>query len=176
MRSILIAALSILLAGAGNHASASLLWHWNYNGTGVNASGTFTTDVSPDANGFYQIIGIIGTANGGTITGLQPTGTAIPGNSGFAVDNLVRPTGPQLTSHGFGFAVSNGEFHNPFWALHAGDYLDYIATPPYVDGAGAEPTIRFTASPVPEPDALTLLPLGICALLACRALGRQTRR
>ena len=142
MRSILIAALSILLAGAGNHASASLLWHWNYNGTGVNASGTFTTDVSPDANGFYQIIGIIGTANGGTITGLQPTGTAIPGNSGFAVDNLVRPTGPQLTSHGFGFAVSNGEFHNPFYA---GDYLDYIATPPYVDGAGAEPTIRFTA-------------------------------
>ena len=115
MRSILIAALSILLAGAGNHASASLLWHWNYN-----ASGTFATDVSPDANGFYQIIGIIGTANGGTITGLQPTGTAIPGNSGFAVDNLVRPTGPQLTSHRCGVAVSYAECANPFYA---GDYL-----------------------------------------------------
>jgi hypothetical protein len=145
VKPVLIAALSALLLGAGNHASAALLWHWNYSGTGVSASGTLATDVSPDANGFYRITGITGTANGAAITGLQPAGTAIPGNSGFAVDNLVSPTGPQLTKHGFGFAVADGSFHNPF---HAGDDLDYISTPPHVDGAGEEPTIHFTAVPV----------------------------
>ena len=45
--------------------------------------------------------------------------------------------------HGFGFSVSNGEYHNPF---HATDYLDYISRPPYADGAGVEPAIRFTAT------------------------------
>jgi hypothetical protein len=122
---------------------ASLLWDWSYTGTGVRASGTFTTDVNPDAHGFYQITGITGSANGGTITGLQPTGTAIPGNSGYRVDNLVSSTGAQLTEHGFGFSVSNGEYHNPFYNK---DHFDYISLPPYVDGAGAEPTIHFTAA------------------------------
>ena len=167
MKPILIALLSMLLLGPGNRARASLLWQWNYSGTGVSASGTFATDDSPDVNGFYQITGIAGTANGGTITGLQSTGTAIPGNSGFPVDNLVRPTGPQLTTHGFGFAVSNGEFHNPFFS---GNYLDYISTPPYVDGAGAEPSIRFTAVPAPEPGGLALFSIGVCTLLACRRM------
>ena len=102
-----------------------------------------TTDAAPDAHGFYQITGITGTANGGAITGLQTAGTAIPGNGGYAVDNLVGTTEPQLTMHGFGFSVSNGEYHNPF---HATDYLDYISRPPYADGAGVEPAIRFTAT------------------------------
>jgi hypothetical protein len=159
VKPVLIAALSGLLLGAGNHTSASLLWYWSYSGTGVSASGTFATEVSPDADGFYRITGITGTANGATITGLQPTGTAIPGNSGFAVDNLVSPTGSQLTKHGFGFAVANGAFHNPFYAGH---HLDYISTPPYADGTGVEPTIHFTAARVvgdarTKPDAAPAL-------------------
>jgi hypothetical protein len=123
-----------------------MLWHWSFNGTGVSAAGTFTTDDAPDAQGFYQITGITGTANGGTITGLQATGTAIPGNSGFPVDNLIRVAGPQLTTHGFGFAVSNSEFHNPFYL---NNYRDYVAVPPYVDGTGAEPAVTFTATIMP---------------------------
>jgi hypothetical protein len=145
VKSILVAALSVLLLCAGTPAWATALWNWSYTGTGVSASGTLTTDAAPDAHGFYQITGITGTANGGTITGLQAGGTAIPGNGGYAVDNLVGTTEPQLTMHGFGFSVSNGEYHNPF---HATDYLDYISRPPYADGAGVEPAIRFTATMV----------------------------
>jgi hypothetical protein len=146
VKPVLLAALSALLLGGSNHVLASLLWDWSYTGPGVNASGNLTTDDRPDAHGFYRIIGITGTVNGGIITGLQATGTAIPGNSGFSVDNLVAMAGPQLTPHGFGFAVSNGEFHNPFFDK---DYLDYISVPPYVDGAGAEPAIHFTAAIAP---------------------------
>jgi hypothetical protein len=142
VKSVLVA-LSVLLLSGSQQAWASLLWDWSFTGTGVSASGTFTTDTRPDVKGFYQITGITGRANGGTITGLQATGTAIPGNSGFAVDNLVGSTGPQLTMHGFGFSVSNGEYHNPFYSKH---HLDYISLPPYVDGAGIEPTIHFTAA------------------------------
>jgi hypothetical protein len=145
VKPILIAALAVLLL-ASKPVCASQLWNWSFSGAGVSASGTFTTEAAPDARGFYRITGIAGTANGGTITGLQATGTAVPGNSGYPVDNLVRSNGPQLTTHGFGFSVSNGEYHNPFY--HEG-YLDYVSRPPYADGAGTEPAVRFTAAIVP---------------------------
>jgi hypothetical protein len=146
MKPAFLAALSLLLPGASNRASTSILWNWSFTGTSVSASGTFTTDAVPDTHGFYQITGITGTANGGMITGLQAAGTATPGNSGFRVDNLVSSTQPQLTMHGFGFSVSNGENHNPFYQEA---YLDYVSFPPYADGAGAEPAIHFTAAVVP---------------------------
>ena len=108
--------------------------------------GPFTTEPTPDAHGYQRITGIAGSADGRTITGLQANGTAIPGNAGFPVDNLVRSTEPQLTTHGFGFSVADGGYHNPF---HQDRYLDYISRPPYMDGAGSEPQIGFSAAPVP---------------------------
>lgn len=135
--------LSSLLAGS-HPATAALLWRWSFSGPGVSASGTFTTDETPDSEGFYRITNITGKANGGALTGLQPAGTAIPGNAGYPVDNLVRAAAPQLTGHGFGFSVADGEYHNPFFLEN---YRDYISRPPYTDGAGKEPAIRFTASP-----------------------------
>jgi hypothetical protein len=146
MKPVLLAALSVLLLGGSKYALASLLWDWSYSGPGVNASGNLTTDDRPDAHDFRRIIAITGTVNGEIITGLQAIGTAIPGNSRFPVDNLIALAEPHITSHGFGFAVSNGEFHNPFFEK---EYLDYISMPPYVDGAGAEPAIHFTAALAP---------------------------
>jgi hypothetical protein len=139
-----LAAFSLLLLGARQPAHADLLWHWSSSGTTVSATGTFTTGDTPDAQGFYLINGIAGTANGATITGLQPAGTAIPGNAGYPVDNLVKAAGVQLTGHGFGFSVAGGEFHNPFYM---NDYRDYVSRPPYQDGGGEEPAVRFTATP-----------------------------
>jgi hypothetical protein len=135
----------LLLLGCTRPDETPHLWHWSYTGTAVSASGTFSTDGTPDAHGYYRITGITGTANGGAITGLQASGTAIPGNAGFPVDNLVSSADPQLTMHGFGFSVANGEYHNPFYQQR---YLDYMSLPPYVDGAGTEPQIRFAAVPV----------------------------
>ena len=106
MMRILIAAAMLLMHGQS--ARALLLWNWSYSGAGVSASGTFTTNDAPDAAGFYQIVGITGTDNGAAITGLQPTGTAIPGNEPYAVDNLVSAAEPHLTKHGFGFSLANG--------------------------------------------------------------------
>src|SRR5205085_7878820 len=97
-----VAALSLTAA----QANASLYWNWNYSGNGITASGTFSTHDTADALGFYLITAITGTRNGEMITALQPTGTPIPGNEPFAVDNLVRLDGPQLTHDGFGYAIA----------------------------------------------------------------------
>jgi hypothetical protein len=102
IRRLLIAAAILLMHGQS--AKALLLWNWSYSGAGVSASGAFTTNDAPDAAGFYRIVGITGTDNGATITGLQPTGTPIPGNEPYAVDNLVSAFEPRLTAHGLGFS------------------------------------------------------------------------
>jgi hypothetical protein len=102
MMRILIAAAILLMHGQS--AKASLDWNWSYSGTGITASGTFTTNDAPDAAGFFQIVGITGADNGAAITGLQPTGTPIPGNEPYAVDNVVSAVEPRLTVHGFGFS------------------------------------------------------------------------
>ena len=113
----------------------------------IAAAGTFTTSDAPDDRGFYRIAGITGTRNGAAITGLQPTGTAIPGNQPFAVDNVVSATGGQLTIHGFGYALANGAFANPF--QNGAEYLEYLSVPPHPNGAGTELAVRFEAMIVP---------------------------
>ena len=55
-----VVVLSALLLGAAHPACASRLWHWSCSGAGVSASGTFTTDETADAQGFYRITGITG--------------------------------------------------------------------------------------------------------------------
>src|SRR5215471_959953 len=149
MMRLLIAAAVLLTAG--QPAEALLLWNWSYSGAGISASGTFTTNDAPDGAGFYQIVGISGTDNGAMITSLQPTGTAIPGNEPYAVDNLVSAVEPRLTTHGFGFSLANGNYANPFY--NGSSYYEYLSVPPYVNGAGPEKTVSFAAAIVPEPSA-----------------------
>ena len=92
-------------------------WRWSYQGEGVTASGVFTTKDTPNADGFYEITGIKGEANGVAITGLQPAGTSIPGNDGYPVDSLVRTEAPQLSLHGFGYALADGPTPIPSTAI-----------------------------------------------------------
>lgn len=139
---ILAGVLWMLVAG-GAPAFAQPTWCWRLAGNFVSAAGSLVTDTQADKNGFYRIIGITGSANGAAVTALQPAGTAIPGNAGFPVDNLIRLAAPQLTKSGFGFATSDGAFHNPFYA---GPYRDYISRPPDAEGKGAEPVIQFQAT------------------------------
>ena len=145
MRLVIAAAISLR---QGQPANALLLWNWSYSGAGVSASGTFTTNDAPDGAGFYQIVGISGTDNGATIAS-QPTGTAIPSNEPYAVDNLVSAAGPRLTTHGFGFSLANGNYANPFY--NGSSYFEYLSVPSYVNGAGPEksvsPLFRSRAQP-----------------------------
>ncbi len=56
--------------------------------------------------------------NGVAITGLQPAGSSIPGNDGYPVDSLIRTETPQLSLHGFGYALADGTYAAPFYGDH----------------------------------------------------------
>jgi len=140
-----------LLIGAALFAESAeaLEWRWSYQGEGVTASGTFTTTDRPDADGFYEITAIAGEANSVAITGLQPPGTAIPGNDGYPVDNLVRTAAPQLSKDGFGYATANGTYANPFYGAHFAkpDYYAFFSDP--ANRRTSEPAVTFSATIVP---------------------------
>lgn len=159
-----LAAMSVTMT----EANASLYWNWSYSGNGIAASGTFVANDTPDGFGFYLIGALTGSRNGQTITALQPTGTAIPGNEPFAVDNLVRLNGPQLTHNGFGYAIAGGTYANPFFAdfLSPARYLEFFSAPPFMGGMGTEDSelpITFVATlrTIPEPDTWALLLTGL---------------
>ena len=149
-------------------AFAASTWNWSYSGSGYTASGTFTTVDTPDMNGGYLITGITGDQNGDAITGLYAAGTAIPGNDGYPVDNLVFASGPQLSGNGFGFVTTSGVNANPF-------YADFTTPAGYLsfESKGSSGTdtselpISFSATLVstPEPATFGLL-LGALALTA----------
>jgi hypothetical protein len=139
---LLVAASAALMA----HSAEPSEWRWSYQGEGVTASGSFTTLDTPNADGFYEITGIAGEANGVAIAGLQPPGTSIPGNDGYPVDDLVRTEGPQLTLHGFGYALANGTYANPFYGAHFANpgYYAFFSDP--ANHRTSEPNVTFTAT------------------------------
>ena len=170
-----IAVVGVLsLAATSMTAGASTMWSWDYSGSGITASGTFITASSPDAGGGYLITGIAGTRNGEMITGLQAPGTAIPGNEPFTVDDVLFPgPAPQLTSGGFGFALADGTFSNPFYAdfLPTPEYLEFFSIP----GVGyTEVAVSFFATPVVTPEPATF-GLAFGALVGVSALLRRKR-
>jgi len=179
---ILTTGLLIGIAAFAVSAHASTLWSWNYSGVGITASGTFTTLDSPDAQGGYLITAIAGTRNGQTITSLQPTGTWIPGNEPYAVDNLVSAgPGPQLTKAGFGFALADGTYSNPFYAdfLPMPGYLEFYSMPDSDSSTELAVTFSATLVSTPEPGtfALLLLSVPLCYIpgVLMRAKPQQDR-
>lgn len=180
-----IPAIALLAAAAAiapaSRAEAALLWQWSYAGDAVSAAGTFTTGDAADADGYYGITAITGARNGVAITALQPAGTAIPGNEPFAVDNLVRLQGTQLTVEGFGYALSDGSYANPFYAdfLSPPGYLEFHSVAPFDAGSvgmeDSELPIVFQAGivgAVPEPAAAALAACGL-AWMGLRAAVRR---
>ena len=140
-------AFSLAVAGALLALPAEALeWRWSYRGEGVAASGAFTTKDEPNADGFYEITGIRGEANGVAITGLQPPATSIPGNDGYPVDNLIRAEAPQLSLHGFGYALADGTYANPFYGAHFAKPDTYAFFSDPANHKTSEPAVTFTAT------------------------------
>lgn len=172
------------IAAAQAPAQAALTWNWEYSAPGISAGGSLTTADVADGAGYFSITGISGQRNGIAITGLQPAGTSIPGNEPFAVDNLVGEAGFLLTTNGFGFALADGTYANPFHAefLPSLGYMEFFSAAPFAVGAinagpeDSEIEISFRAAiartTVPEPGALGLLAAALAgiALLLRRAV------
>jgi hypothetical protein len=143
-------ALALVIATALVAPSAQALeWRWSYQGEGVAASGVFTTKDAPNADGFYEITGIKGEMNGVAITGLQPAGTSIPGNDGYPGDNLLRAEAPQLSLHGFGYALADGKYVNPFYGAHFVPPGVYAFFSDPANHKTSEPLVTFKATKAP---------------------------
>jgi hypothetical protein len=139
----------ICLAALVALPAQALEWRWSYQGEGVTASGALTTKDSPNADRFYEITGIKGEMNGVAITGLQPAGTSIPGNDGYPVDGLIKIEAPHLSLHGFGYALADGTYANPFYGdrfVPPGVYA-FFSDPK--TSKTSEPLVKFTATIVP---------------------------
>ena len=141
----LVFALILGAAMAASDAEAAMRWRWTCEGEGLAAKGTFTTADAPNAEGFYPITAVAGEVNGVAVVGLQPSGTAIPGNEGWPVDNLVRERRPELSAGGFGFALADGSFVNPFFGarFEPPGFLAVISNPK--KGQWREPRVTFRA-------------------------------
>ena len=141
-----LAFLLVALAALAPIPAEALEWRWSYQGEGVTASGSFTTTDPPNADGFYEITGIKGEMNGVAITGLQAAGTSIPGNDGYPVDGLVRTEAPQLSLHGFGYALADGTYANPFYGDHFVPPGVYAFFSDPAKSKTSEPLVKFTAT------------------------------
>jgi hypothetical protein len=147
-QTVLRFALALIAAAFVASAEASE-WRWSYQAEGVTASGDFTTKDAPNPDGFYEITGIKGEMNGVAITGLQPAGTSIPGNDGYPVDGLVRTEAPQLSLHGFGYALADGTYANPFYGAHFVPPGVYAFFSDPKNRKTSEPLVKFTATKLP---------------------------
>ena len=76
---------------------------------------------------------------------MESAKTAIPGNEGWPVDNLIRAAKPQLSPSGFGFALADGSFANPFFGEHFDPtgFLAVVSDP--ARHVRREPRINFEA-------------------------------
>jgi hypothetical protein len=79
-----------------------------------------------------------------------------------------------LTTHGFGFSLANGNYANPFY--NGSIYYEYLSVPPYVNGAGPERPVTFSAAIVPEPSAASLLLSAVVGLIVPRARHVHARK
>ncbi|MGK7939739.1 MAG: PEP-CTERM sorting domain-containing protein [Crocosphaera sp.] len=173
MKNIVLFSSTILMTTSGLilgkiEKSLALTFNWNYSAPGIEANGTLITNDISDDNGFYLITDITGKRNDEIITSLWPTGTSIPGNEPFILDNLIRLNGEQLTSSGLGFLTSEGNFINLFFAdfLQPPGYFEIFSAPPFVPGfenfgpEDSELPVIFTATLVPVPEPSTIISLG----------------
>lgn len=164
-------------------AHADIAWSWSYSGVGLAAGGTLVTGNEPTAGGWYEALSISGQRNGVAILGLQPTGTAVPGNEAYPVDNLIQQADPLLTFRGPGYALADGTYANFYSDLGPGSsgtvWYEYFSAAPFVANVmGPEDSetslTSISITPLGAPSSLLLLSLGLGGMVT-RLGARRTR-
>lgn len=113
LKNIMLATVSAVAVLVSAPASAAV-FNFNYTGTGITASGTFTTNDQPNADGFQLVTALTGTRNGLTLS-LLPVGTNF---DGVATDNRLSASSPYVTFNGLGLRAGNVNY-----ALFFDDFL-----------------------------------------------------
>jgi hypothetical protein len=175
---LLLGATALLQAGVAR----ALVWQWRFEAPNtpphgaVLADGLLRTTDTPDGSGFFTILDASGQRNGVAITALMPTGSSIPGNAGFASDNLVRAGAVPMTSHGFNVSYADGSFSNFFTATFLTPVvdMDFHSVPPnFAFEPGTERPGVFSVRQVPVPGPLPLAGASLALAWSRRLRGAK---
>ncbi len=142
-------------------AAQAVTWAFSYSGTGVTASGTFTTAgaaLTPES-----ILSIAGQRNGFAITGLVPLGT----DPDFLYDNEFTIAAPNFTDGGVLFSLVGGRPNTNVYFFEGG-YFDLFIS----DGGPVETPITWAVAVVPEPATVLTMLAGLGLLGACMRKAR----
>jgi hypothetical protein len=151
--------------------ASAYLFNFDYSGTGVTASGTFTADSI--SSGVYLITGISGVRNNQNITSFVTGGSTPFQYKDTLIDNvLIMPNNPAFLSNtnssGFDFGTISGDEFNPYYS--GGKYYEWK-----IDGGPSIEltTFNVTASSVPIPPTVYLLGAGLLGLVGLRRKFRK---
>lgn len=157
-----------LIGAFASNVQAQSIWDWSYSGTGVAASGTFTT--AGNALTAESILSFNGVRNGDAITGLVPLNS----NPGFNYDNLFQTGVPKVNSNGILFNVTAGGVGDVNIYYQDGAYHEYTYSG--IPGGVLDRTVNFqvtAAVPEPETYAMLLAGLGLVGAIARRRKTTQ---
>ncbi len=160
--SALLSAAAVALGMVGTPAHADTVWNFTYSGSGVSASGSFTTignGASPS-----EVLSMSGTYSDGTTTGalslvtLAGNGASVTTPDGlYIADNLFGGS-PQIDNSGLLFLAGSQEVN-----LYADPGTGLTNVTSY-NGSYVFSPVHFSATAVSEPGSIAMLLAGLGAM------------
>jgi hypothetical protein len=138
-------------------------FNFSLSGTGVSASGTFTTN--PQSGGTFLVTGLTGSLNGGSMSLLPPL-------TNYNSNNLLYPTSPFVDLQGIEFAVRGLGYD-----LYGGGGQDFLVNTSICSASsggcsfGQGAPVALTVTTAPETSVLSLIGFG--ALVIAIATRRK---